>query len=79
MTILMGMWPPSLRVVRRGLSSLTVCPPTMTASDLALVSKTCCLDAGLLTQAEWPMLVAILPSRVIAYLKMPSGLCVAAL
>ena len=75
----MGMWPPCLRVVRRGLSSLTVCPPTITASDLALFSKTCCRERELLTQAEWPVLVAILPSSVMAYLKMPSGCCLAAL
>ena len=79
MTMRIGMWPPSLRVVSLGLSSLTVCPPTMTASDLALVSNTCCLDSEQLTHAEWPMFVAILPSIVIAYLKMPNGLCNAAL
>lgn len=37
MTMRTGAWPPSLLVVRRGLSRRTVSPPTITASDLALI------------------------------------------
>lgn len=54
---------------------LTVWPPTTTASDLERVSKTCCRDSGLLIQAACPMDVAILPSSVMAYFRMPKGLC----
>ena len=115
MTMRQGMWPPSRRVVSRGLSLrtcstarqlqrssavhcsrpnlnnkerntrperywregklLTVWPPTTTASDLDRVSKTCCRDSGLLIQAACPIDVAILPSSVIAYFRMPKGLC----
>ncbi len=41
MTMRMGIWPPSRRVVSRGLSLRTVSPPTTTASERARVSKTC--------------------------------------
>ena len=78
-TILTGVCPLSLRVVSLGLSLLTVSPPTITASDLALVSKTLALDCGVVTHALWPDVVAIFPSKVIAYLRIPKGFPVAAL
>lgn len=79
MTMRTGVWPLSLLVVSLGLSLLTVWPPTITASDLARVSKTLALDAGDVTQALWPDEVAILPSSVIAYFRMPKGFPVTAL
>ena len=45
----------------------------MTASDLARCSNTSALAAGLVTHAEWPDCVAILPSSVMAYLRMDMG------
>ena len=53
-------------------------PPTMTASERARISNTCCRDWLLLTQALCPVWVAILPSSVIAYLSSPRGRCVTA-
>ena len=73
MTMRAGAWPPSRRVVSRGSSRRTVCPPTTTASDRARQSNTRCRDTAELTQAACPTDVAILPSRVIAYFRTPSG------
>ena len=41
-----GVWPPSCRVVRRGLSRRSVLPPTMTASDRARSRYTRCRATG---------------------------------
>jgi hypothetical protein len=79
MTMRTGACPDSCLVVSRGLSRRTVCPPTMTASDRDLVSNTLARDVGAVTQALWPVEVAILPSRVIAYFRMPRGLPLTAL
>ena len=59
---------PSRRVVRFGLSRRTVRPPTMIASDLARSAQTSARAVGPVTQALCPLVVAIFPSRVIAYL-----------
>lgn len=48
---------------------LTVLPPTMTTSLFARVRNTCARAAGDVTHALCPLSVAILPSRVIAYLR----------
>lgn len=69
-----GVCPLSLLVVSLGLSLRRVWPPTMTASDRARVSKTFALAAGEVTHALCPEEVAILPSRVMAYFRMPRGL-----
>lgn len=45
-TTRMGAWPPSWRVVRCGLSRLSVLPPTMTASERARSAYTRCRAAG---------------------------------
>ena len=65
--------PPSRRVVRFGLSLRTVRPPTMIASDLARSAQTSARAVGPVTQALCPLVVAIFPSRVIAYLNTPNG------
>ncbi len=78
MTTRAGAWPPSRRVVSRGSSRRTVCPPTTTASDRARQSNTRCRDSAELTHAACPADVAILPSSVIAYFSTPSGLPVRA-
>ena len=54
-------------------------PPTMMASDLARASNTSLRESGEDTHDEWPLLHAILPSAVIAYLSSDSGRPVAAL
>ena len=72
-TTRMGRCPPSRRVVSRGLSRRTVLPPTMTASATARCANTLCRDCELLTQAAWPVGVAILPSSVMAYLSVDIG------
>ena len=54
-------------------------PPTMMASDRARASNTSLRESGEDTHAEWPLLQAILPSAVIAYLSSDSGRPVAAL
>ena len=48
-------------------------------ADLARVAKTRARDSGPLTQAACPALVAILPSRVMAYFRTEKGRPVAAL
>ena len=78
MTTRAGAWPPSRRVVSRGSSRRTVCPPTTTASDRARQSNTRCRDRAELTHAACPADVAILPSSVIAYFSTPSGFPISA-
>ena len=73
MTIRTGLWPRSIRVVSRGLSRLTVCPPTIIALDRARVLNTVYRDSFPDTHAECPDFVAILPSKVIAYFRMEKG------
>ena len=51
----------------------TVRPPTMIASDLARSAQTSARAVGPVTQALCPLVVAIFPSRVIAYLNTPNG------
>mmetsp|Transcript_8003 Transcript_8003/g.21729 ORF Transcript_8003/g.21729 Transcript_8003/m.21729 type:complete len:291 (-) Transcript_8003:398-1270(-) len=77
-TIRVGCHPSSRRVVSWGLSRRTVWPPTMTAFTEARVAKTICLESLLLTHALCPEVAAILPSIVIAYLRMPIGRSLAA-
>jgi hypothetical protein len=72
-TTRMGLWPPSRLVVKRGLSRRTVLPPTMTASATARCANTLCRDCELLTHAACPVGVAILPSIVMAYLRVDIG------
>uniref|UniRef100_A0A7C9A711 Uncharacterized protein n=1 Tax=Opuntia streptacantha TaxID=393608 RepID=A0A7C9A711_OPUST len=74
-----GKWPPPCLAVNRGLSFRTVFPPTITASLRPLSSKTRRLDNLLLIHEACPLVVAILPSRVMAYLRIEYGILEAAL
>mmetsp|Transcript_72 Transcript_72/g.163 ORF Transcript_72/g.163 Transcript_72/m.163 type:complete len:215 (+) Transcript_72:449-1093(+) len=72
-TTRMGRWPPSRLVVSCGPSLRTVLPPTMMASLMARIANTRWREAPQETQAECPVLQAILPSRVMAYLRTLKG------
>ncbi|OQC18435.1 MAG: hypothetical protein BWX71_02827 [Deltaproteobacteria bacterium ADurb.Bin072] len=65
-----GSRPPSMRQVSMGLSLMTVPDPTMRPSTLFLSSWTWARDSPELIHRESPVAEAILPSRVMAALRM---------